>query len=190
MTTRIPQLTTPRLVVREFEPDDLSAVSAVLDACFGAASHEVRAFWLRWTIDSYRALGHMSQPPYADRAVCLPDGTLVGCVGVVPSFGPFELMDDSAARDIVASPPRHNPEVGLFWALAPSHRGHGYATEAAGALIAWLRDSMALRRVVATTEHDNAGSIAVMERLGMTVWRNPHAQPAWFQVVGVRALTR
>jgi hypothetical protein len=35
------------------------------------------------------------------------------------------------------------------------------------------------------TEHANAASQAVMRRLGMTLRTNPHAEPAWLQVVGV-----
>jgi hypothetical protein len=54
--------------------------------------------------------------------------------------------------------PHRTPEVGLFWA-----------------------------RIVATTENDNTRSIAVMRRLGMTIERNPSAEPRWFQTVGVLA---
>lgn len=186
MSMRIPELRSKRLVIREFAATDLARVSQVLDACFGPASQEIRSFWLRWTIDSYRALGHMQQPPYADRAVCLPDGQLVGCVGVVPSYGPFALIDDPERG---ADAP-HQPEVGLFWAMAPEYRGRGLATEAARALITWLREDMKLARVVATTEFENDPSIAVMHRLGMRVWRNPSPSAEWFQVVGMLDLQR
>ena len=46
-------------------------------------------------------------------------------------------------------------------------------------------DELALARIVATTEHDNLRSIAVMRRLGMTIERNPLPEPHWFQTVGV-----
>ena len=42
-----------------------------------------------------------------------------------------------------------------------------------------------LWRIVATTELDNAASIAVMRRLGMRIERNPYSQPERFQIVGI-----
>jgi hypothetical protein len=72
-----------------------------------------------------------------------------------------------------------------FWALFPDRWGHGYATEAAAAMIAYGFEQLRLRRIVATTEHDNARSINVMRRLGMRLERNPRPEPAWFQTVGI-----
>jgi RimJ/RimL family protein N-acetyltransferase len=74
--------------------------------------------------------------------------------------------------------------MGLYWALAPAHRGQGYATEAARALIEHAFDAFGLARILATTERGNAASQAVMRRLGMRVEENPLPQPEWFQVVG------
>jgi len=39
--------------------------------------------------------------------------------------------------------------------------------------------------LIATTEHANADSQAVMRRLGMRMLTNRHPEPAWLQVVGV-----
>ena len=77
------------------------------------------------------------------------------------------------------------PEVGLFWVTETEHRGRGYATEAAQALIEFGFGSWKLRRMVATTEHDNAASIAVIRRLGMRIERNPAPAPFFLQTVGV-----
>ena len=52
-------------------------------------------------------------------------------------------------------------------------------------MVSYAFDELDLDRVVATTEHSNLRSIAVMRRLGMTVERNPTAEPQWFQTVGV-----
>jgi len=107
---------------------------------------------------------------------------VVGLVGLVPSLGPFGRLPGFPAgqprRDLL------KPEVGLYWALAPRHRGNGYATEAARALVEWAFQNLQLARIVATTTHDNLPSAAVMGRLGMRVERNPDPEPAWFQVVG------
>ena len=42
-----------------------------------------------------------------------------------------------------------------------------------------------LRRIVATTNFENVGSIGVMRKLGMRIEKNPHQEPPWLQVVGV-----
>jgi hypothetical protein len=42
-----------------------------------------------------------------------------------------------------------------------------------------------LRRIVATTEYDNAASIAVMRKLGFRIERNPGRAPFFLQVVGI-----
>jgi ribosomal-protein-alanine N-acetyltransferase len=52
-------------------------------------------------------------------------------------------------------------------------------------MVAYAFGQLRLRRIVATTEHDNARSIGVMRRLGMRLELNPLAEPAWFQTVGI-----
>jgi RimJ/RimL family protein N-acetyltransferase len=58
-------------------------------------------------------------------------------------------------------------EVEIGWHLHPGAWGHGYATEAAAAV---LEDafSRGLARVIAVTDPDNQASQAVCRRLGMT----------------------
>ena len=75
--------------------------------------------------------------------------------------------------------------MGLYWIVAPEHRGCGIASEAAAALVAHAFAELGLARVVATTEHANLASLGVMRRLGMRIERNPGPEPAWFQTVGV-----
>ena len=52
-------------------------------------------------------------------------------------------------------------------------------------MVSYAFDELRLRRIVATTEHDNTRSISVMRRLGMRLERNPQDQPHWFQTVGI-----
>ena len=61
--------------------------------------------------------------------------------------------------------PAHSVTVG--YGLAPSARGHGYATEALRALIAWAMTQPEVRRVEADAVHANLASQRVMERAGM-----------------------
>ncbi len=73
----------------------------------------------------------------------------------------------------------------MFWATRTAYLRQGYATEAARALVDFAFGTMHLARLIATTDHDNLASQAVMRHLGMSIERNPRPDPPWFQVVGV-----
>ena len=60
------------------------------------------------------------------------------------------------------------PAVEVGWRLARSAWGHGYATEAARAALAFGFDDVGLEEVVSFTIQANHRSRAVMERLGMS----------------------
>ena len=171
---RVPALHTDRLTIRELSPADADAL--------GALGVDPAPGWLEWTAETYGQLEALMQPPYGERGIELREtGELVGLVGLVPSFGPF---DQIPGLGDAPEPARFRPEMGLYWALAPAHRGNGYATEAARALIDHAFSGLHLARIVATTERSNTASQAVMRRLGMRVEENPLAEPEWFQVVG------
>jgi RimJ/RimL family protein N-acetyltransferase len=75
------------------------------------------------------------------------DGTFVGWCGVT----------------------RWNPDfrsASLGYVLAEQAWGHGYATEAAGALLQWAFDTLDLNRVQAETDTRNLASARVLEKLG------------------------
>jgi len=59
------------------------------------------------------------------------------------------------------------PDVELGWRLARSAWGHGYATEAARAALAYGFGVVGLSEVLAVTMAENRRSRALMERLGM-----------------------
>ncbi|MEP9322947.1 GNAT family N-acetyltransferase [Paraburkholderia phymatum] len=65
----------------------------------------------------------------------------------------------------IENEPRNPVEVG--WRLKRDHWGHGYATEAARAMIGFAFDVLGLASIHATTHPSNERSIKVMERLGM-----------------------
>jgi ribosomal-protein-alanine N-acetyltransferase len=179
---RVPRLETDRLLIREFSLDDLDAVHQILDhdladadtGTEGPATRDERRRWLEWTVLGYAELARLRQPPYGDRAIVLRRaGALIGACGFVPSFAPFGLLATLRAAGDPADPSLFLPEVGLYYAIAPAHQGRGYATEAARALVAYAFTTLHLRRLVATTTHDNAPSIAVMRKLAMRIDRNP-----------------
>ncbi len=57
--------------------------------------------------------------------------------------------------------------VEIGYGIIPSYRGQGYASEAAQAMIAWAFAQPGVRRVTAECLADNAGSIRVLEKVGM-----------------------
>lgn len=181
----IPQTETERLIVRELAMDDLETFHSIMNAGFGESPLDERRMWLEWTVRNYRALESLYQPPYGDYGFALKStGEMIGGVGLVPCTGPFRVLRSIQAMDGVESR-FHQPEFGLFWVTAAEHRGKGYAVEAAQVILNFGFQVMNLRRMVAMTEHDNLASQAVMRKLGMTVEKNPHPDPFWFQTVGV-----
>jgi ribosomal-protein-alanine N-acetyltransferase len=84
-------------------------------------------------------------------------GELLGFTGIqrVPFVAPF------------------TPAVEVGWRLRRAVWGHGYATEAATAALAFGFGTAGLGEIVAMTTPSNERSIAVMERLGMR--RDPDA---------------
>lgn len=57
-------------------------------------------------------------------------------------------------------------EIG--WRLVPAHKGKGYATEAARAIVNFAMDHVGATYLVAVADPENMPSQRVMQRLGMT----------------------
>jgi RimJ/RimL family protein N-acetyltransferase len=148
-------LRTERLVIRPYRDDDATALHDV----FG--SPEV----MRWTPSApskdvaetrqrlARTMAFTArQPPgFGLWALELQDSTdFLGQVGLFPVEG-------------------KGPEVEVAYELAPRVWGHGYATEAARALVEYGFGELALRRIVALILPDNARSRNVASKCGMTL---------------------
>jgi RimJ/RimL family protein N-acetyltransferase len=191
----MPVLVTDRLQIRPFVLDDLDAIHRILVAVAPEVLHvaptpqdvgslEARRAWLEWSIASERELANLLQPPYGDRAVVRrADHVLVGVCGFVPELKPFGLLPSFPRAEGDHS--HFIPQVGLFWTIGATYRREGYATEAGRAMIEYAFGALHLARIVATTDDDNLASIGVMRKLGMRLERNPHPEPAWFQMCGV-----
>ena len=71
----------------------------------------------------------------------------------------------------------------LGYVLARRSWGHGYATEAAGALLRYGFDELGLRTISATCDPDNSASAAVLEKIGMRqqgyLHRHVYARDEW-----------
>jgi len=184
-------LETPRLIIRAFQPDDLHAIHRILDLAFGDGSKisdeaalTERRSWLEWSRLSAEWLPKMFQPPYGDRAVVLKStDTAIGAVGYVACFDAFEQIPGLSRGE----PPSayRVAEMGLFWAIDPDYQRQGFATEAAQTLIDFAFQQLRAKRLIATTEYNNAASIGVMRKLGMTIAKNSFPDPPWLQVVGI-----
>jgi len=184
-------LQTSRLIIRAFQTSDLHAIHRILDLAFGDGTKiddeqalNERREWLEWSRLSAEWLPKMFQPPYGDRAIVLKHtAEVIGAVGLVPCFDAFEQIPGLSRGE----PPSayRVAEIGLFWAIDPDQQRQGYATEAAQALIDFAFQQLRVKRIIATTEHNNAASIGVMRKLGMTIAQNPLPDPAWLQVVGI-----
>jgi ribosomal-protein-alanine N-acetyltransferase len=172
-------LETRRLVIRAFTAGDLRAFRGLSEA--QAADDTLAGEYLTYCQLADRVTERLKQPPLFDRAITLKtDGRLLGSVGFVPCVAPFGQLAGFGGK-----PNKNQLELGLYWATHTSERGHGYASEAARAMVDYAFESLGVGRIVALTEHTNGASIAVMHSLGMRIERNPQADPSWFQTVGV-----
>ena len=66
------------------------------------------------------------------------------------------------------------PDVDVGFAFLPRFWGAGYAFEAASAVMTYGRDTLRLERIVAIVSPDNAGSIKVLQKIGLTFERMIH----------------
>ena len=150
----IPTLTTERLVLRPFGPEDLDGlVELHAEESFwwyplrSAMSAAATAAFLGRVLELYRSDG-FGLEAVVERA----SGSLIGWAGLaVPHFLPEVL-----------------PAVEVGWRLAGPYRRRGLATEAGAAAVDFGFTSGGLERIVSIYEPENVASGRVMEKLGFT----------------------
>ena len=103
----------------------------------------------------------------------------------VPGLGFWAAFDGDEFVGLVWAPPAHGPDqpddttiCDLGYRLLRRCWGRGYATEASRELLRHAFETVGQSRVIAQTQAGNAGSRAVMERLGMRFVRTYHS-PAY-----------
>jgi RimJ/RimL family protein N-acetyltransferase len=69
-------------------------------------------------------------------------------------------------------------EIGFT--LSREHQGEGYASEAVSRLLDYAFGDLALHRIIAIADQENAPSVALLERLGMRR-EGSFVQNAWFK---------
>ncbi len=142
-------LTTPRLVLRSWRPDDLPAFAEL------NADPEV----MRYLGDA------LSSEQATELAEGIHERFLQRGFGMLP----VERRSDGAFLGICGinyTPWYPDEEIG--WRFAREHWGHGYATESAAAWMEWAFAELGIPRLISVTDLPNEASIAVMRRLGMT----------------------
>lgn len=146
------QIETQRLILREFREDDAAAVLAYWnDPLYQRYYPEIddRPAVVRELITMFVA--SQSEEPRRVWQLALTEkrgGRLIGNCGLRVN----------------------NPESGegnIGYELDPAFWGHGYATEAATAIVRFGFDGLRLHRIWAECVADNTGSSRVLEKLGM-----------------------
>lgn len=86
-------------------------------------------------------------------------------------YGRMALLDRASGEFLGRTGLKRWPqfeETEVGWALRPEARGKGLATEAAQAVLEWTFERFELPYVTAMIRPDNAPSLAVAERLGLS----------------------
>jgi RimJ/RimL family protein N-acetyltransferase len=146
------ELATARLVLRQWRDSDLAPFAAL------NADPEVMQYMPRCLERSESdALVGRYRERIAERGWDLwalerrDDGSFVGALGLA----------------VATFPAPFTPCVEIAWRLARAQWGQGLATEAAGAVLRFGFQTLALEEVLAFTVPENRRSRAVMARLGM-----------------------
>jgi RimJ/RimL family protein N-acetyltransferase len=147
-----PRLETERLILRRWRPEDR--------APFAAMNADPRV------------LRYLSPPLPPDRSDALID-RIESCfeargygLWAVEARAESSFVGFAGLSPVDLAVP-FAPAVEVGWRLARAHWGHGYATEAATAALAFGFEQRDLQEIVSFTAQINERSRAVMRRLGM-----------------------
>lgn len=156
-------LETPRLLLRQLTPDDAAFMLGLLNEPSFIANigdkgvrtlDDARRFILEGPMASYERNGFGLY-----RVELKEDGTTIGNCGLIN-------------REFIG-------EIDVGFAYLPAYWSRGYAFEAAAAVMEYGRTQLGLKRIVAVVSPHNAGSIRVLQKLGLK-----HAGPVQLQAGG------
>lgn len=150
-------MVTPRLTLRPLKPEDAEDVASILN--HPDVGRMIRQISLPYLVDTARAwlethAGERHRGEAFRFAIILGE-TLIGCVDVDEIEG-------------------GNGELG-FW-FHPAHWGHGYAGEAARAVLRFAFDRLGLEKLATTHAVDNDASGRLLRKLG---FRRAGETKAW-----------
>lgn len=145
-------LETERLILRELVPDDAAFIFELVND----------PAWLRFIGDRgvrnlEDARAYIQNGPMAMYA---REGFGLWLVTLKPTETPIGMCG------LIKRPALADVDIGF--AFMPLYRQNGYGYEAASATLAYARDVVGLKRVVAILSQDNIGSARLLEKLGFT----------------------
>lgn len=151
----VPELRGERVLLRGWHEDDLEPFAA-LNADPEVMEHYPAPLT---RAESDAMVVERIEPEFAERGFGL---WAVEVPGVAPFVGFVGLQAPTFEA-------RFTPCVEVGWRLAKSYWGRGYATEAASLALAFGFARAGLEEIVSFTVPANVRSVAVMERLGMSL---------------------
>ena len=132
------------------------------------------------TGDAKFILGLLNEPSFlhniGDKGVrTLEDAVRYLQTGPIASYDRFgfgvylvELKETGEAVGLCGLIKRDElPDVDVGFAFPPAFWSKGYAFEAASAVVAYGKNALGIRRIIAITHPDNSGSIRVLQKLGL-----------------------
>ncbi|NYE95512.1 RimJ/RimL family protein N-acetyltransferase [Psychromicrobium silvestre] len=150
-------LSTERLVLRRFSPEDLQAYYA----------YQSLPETARFLFNEARSLAEcMERVGRFSRAEFSKQGDWASFV--VERADQPGLIGEIALKWEEGGDAQHGFVGEIGWTLAPEGQGHGYATEAARAVLALAFNTLGFRRIQARLDAANDGSRKICERLGMS----------------------
>lgn len=148
------EISTKRLLLREYGPGDLDAVHAF-------ASDPVVCAFAEWGPNTPQETAVFLEECAAEQLAAPRETWTLAVAWGGSVIGSVALM--TGESDLV-----HGPgEAELGYVLDRNAWGNGYAAEAAEALLAWAGAHRGITRVVATCRPENTGSVRVLEKIGM-----------------------
>jgi RimJ/RimL family protein N-acetyltransferase len=171
---------TERLVLRPFAPTDLEALLAI------QSRDDVTRF-LYWDPRTAAEVREVLDRKVRSTSI-VAEGDSLSLAAVLRESG--ELIGDCSLRWVSAE--HRQAEIGFIF--HPDHHGHGYATEAAAALLGLAFEELRVHRVIGRLEARNTASARVLERLGMRkeahLVENEHVKGEWQSEVVYAQLDR
>jgi RimJ/RimL family protein N-acetyltransferase len=146
-------LQTERLLLRPFAATDFDALRTI-------HSNADVARYLYWDPRTAAEVREVLDRKVRSTAI-VAEGDNLSLAAVLRETG--ELIGDCSLHWVSAE--HRQAEIGFIF--HPAHHGHGFATEAAAALLALAFDELAVHRVIGRLEARNTASARVLQRLGM-----------------------
>jgi RimJ/RimL family protein N-acetyltransferase len=173
-------LQTERLLLRPFAPTDLEALVAI------QSRDDVTRF-LYWDPRTAAEVREVLERKVRNTSI-VAEGDTLSLAAVLRESG--ALIGDCSLRWVSAE--HRQAEIGFIF--HPDHHGHGYATEAAAALLRLAFEELRVHRVIGRLEARNTASARVLERLGMRkeahLVENEHVKGEWQSEVVYAQLDR